>query len=669
MRRALIIINLVLFALCAYATPVTIYPGLTLEESSGRYYIHFEMPDYDILTETFIVEHEELPLSPNQFSHSADVEYHFSKIQPKEYDYFDYLSVDGRPELPFYSLNLLLPLDGTMVSVDDVIMSTETIVMPYDYLPSQVEYDYTGDISYDPTYYGVYNDTWYWDDYDTCLIQYRIINGLTFSIFPCHYEPSSRELTIVTEATFEISYDGTEITQTYLENLLSYERSVYYYFDNYVGFPTPYPYIDDEYLIITDDNLENDPALEDFVNHKESLGYNVTVTPLHEIGNSPADIRSYIKSQYETYNTKFVLLVGDVNAIPFSSGTENVDSDPPTDLYYSCLSKDNFWDQWLDLNPTVFLGRWPVPANKADSLRNIVNKTIASDLYLRENLENYETNKIALFSGSDNKDYMQNYFYNDCKYIYDQIIQENSCYSGDIIDGRLATTNFNTMKTYLEEGTPTWMFVYDGHGSNSNISNPYGWYNIDAIATSSLDYQPFGFGFACFLGNIYGNINFARSWIISSNGGVSFLGSTTRSSSVLDRYFSRIMFNQLRSCSNMTIGEFVCNAKSKYYNANHVVWRLTEAKQYVLYGDPSLYLLGLNLHYNEPFNEKKNYTYKEENEAFSDDATIKIYSTVGQLLRTCYSGKLDLSELPSGIYTIVFTKNNFITKKIYYNER
>ena len=110
MKRYFILLALVLFAINSYSTPVTIYPGLTLEENSGTYYVHFEMPKYEIVTDTFTVTHP-TPLPTNQLGH-AQGDYYFSRVEPVEDDYFDYLSVDGRPELPFYSLNLLMPLDG-----------------------------------------------------------------------------------------------------------------------------------------------------------------------------------------------------------------------------------------------------------------------------------------------------------------------------------------------------------------------------------------------------------------------------------------------------------------------------------------------------------------------------------------------------------------------------
>lgn len=665
MKRYLLLLAISCMALCINSTPVTIYPGLTLEENNGTYYIHFKMPKYYEVIDTFTVT-QPTPLPTNQFGH-APGDYYFSRIQPIEDDYFDYLSVDGRPELPFYSLNLLMPSNGGHFYVSYAnIISTETIGLPYDYTPSQAENYTFEDFSYDGSYYGAYNNTWYWNDYAADTLWYRHTKGFTFSIFPCHYEPSHRELTIVDEAEFEISYNGSPLTNQDLAHFLIDDRSVYYFYDNFVGYPAPYPQINDEYLIITADEWSNTVELADFIHHKESLGYHVSMVPLSHIGYTSEDIRFCIKKEFDKNNVKFVLLVGnvgDVDSLAFSAGLAANPSDPPTDLFYSCLSKSNINDQWKDYSPSVFVGRWPIqtPAQ----LREIVDKTIVSDLYLGAELSNATSSKISLFSGDDSNYTLRNYFYNDCKYIDKHVIQKYSYYTGNVYDGRSALTNFNTMDSALEIiDDPTWMFVYDGHGSYGGIWHPYDWYydEIGDITTRTLAFQPFGFSFACSTGNIYQSDNFARAWLTNKEGGISYLGSTTISYATPDRYFSRKMFNQLKDRPDMTIGEFISNAKAKYYNPDKVVWRRREAKKYVLYGDPSLYLFGINLHYNQPYPSSQR---SQSPDGIDDIKSSCVYSITGQLLRTCDGDMPNLQGLPAGTYMVVYNSNNkLITEKI-----
>lgn len=674
MKRTFTLFFIALCALCAYGTAVNIKPGLSYEQSNHKYTIEFNMPDYIIGTDTISVPDPNNPL--------IEMDVVFSRLIISGDDYFDYLSEDGRPELPFYSMFFLLPSNVSYFEVTDIqILDSINIVLPYDYYPAQMRDNFSEGYSFDDEYYNSFNNTWHWN-YDTIsAIKYRYINGFVYSIFPCHYEPYSHTLTVITKATYEITYDGTSL-DSLLSNPNIGDLSNYNFYDNFNEYPSIPPISGGKYLIISANEWAMDQALLDFQDHKESLGYDVTLTPLDEIGdNTPTAIRTYIQTMYNDHQADYVLLVGDVDLLPFSAGTEEDTTDPPTDVYYECLSRSTISDQKYDLSPSVFLGRWPVQTSL--QLRNVVEKTINSDLHLGEDTPN----EIALFSGSGK---YKNYFYNDCKYIYDNIVQGSTDYTGDLIDGRnlQSPTAFAFMKNYLEDNNdnPTWMFIYDGHGSSENIGTPYNLsadelstYYIGNITTSTLGFQPFGFGFACKLGNIYASPNFARTWLTSTEGGVSFLGATTISYLSPDRYYSRKLFNQLKPKPIMTIGEFIGNARAKYYNPDQVEWRYREAKKYVLYGDPSLYLFGLDINNYIPLlvKERNRESEIKDGEIEINDnivqvngmqekiSNIQIYSVSGILLRISYTNQLDLQGLPAGLYTAVIqTENNQISKKI-----
>jgi hypothetical protein len=256
-------------------------------------------------------------------------------------------------------------------------------------------------------------------------------------------------------------------------------------------------------------------------------------------------------------------------------------------------------------------------------------------------------------------------------------------YSGDTINRRSFQSDdaaYRRLKSYLEDdnNNPTWMFIYDGHANTGGIYSYDFYYSlyynintIDRVTNSSLDLQPFGFGFACLLGNIYANNNFAREWLTCTEGGVTFLGATTESFLDPDRDFSRLLFEQIKDKRPiMTIGELVGNAKAKYYHADKEGYRRRQAKKYVLYGDPSLYLFGLDVEnpYPRPrplMPEKKSINHDVNIEGLDNVESIYIYSITGQLLRVSFNQQIDLQGLPAGIYTIVLnSNNNCITKKI-----
>lgn len=671
MKRIFILQIFAFFATIIFASPYTIKPGLQCDQYANHYTLTFNMPNFEVFRDTL-----------------SDIygDYYFSYIQPLPTDEFDYLEEDGRPELPFYSIDLMLPINNTTFHVSNVtILDSVKIDLPYDYRPAQQRDDLSTGFSYDNSYYGSSDNTWYWQYYSIDESNYRFYKGLNFAIFPCKYNPLDRTLIVITSAKFDISFDGTNLLNYISSDLDAHDRLAYNFFDNFIEYPYSFiPPIDgEEYLIITADQWEDESALSTFIEHKTSLGYNVTLTALHNIGNNPDsdDIRDYIKSLYDKCQTMYVLLVGNVSDIsttnmPFYSGTQDYMLNPPSDLYYSCLSKNNVSNQWMDLNPSVFLGRWPVTSSA--QLENIVKKTIKSDMCLGI----YTPDKIALFSGDGNC-WEGKQMYNDCKYIYNNLIQPaSSSYSGDLIDGRdpLIPDAFTYMKNFLEDTSvhPTWLFVYDGHGSSSCISSPYHMCNIDigSVTTSALDFQPFGFGFACRLGNIYENYNFARAWITDDDGGVSFLGATTKTTFASDKYFSRKLFIQMKNKPVMTIGEFIGNGKAKYYNPDKVVWRMNEAKKYVLYGDPSLFLSGLDFDYRTPLMVKKHTQHLESEDvnviiennilriATDNVESVYIYSITGQLLLAQNANMINLQSLPAGMYSVVIDINhNHITKK------
>lgn len=654
MKKLFLSVTFVVMSLVLYGTTINIQPGITLDQNTFSYVIHFSMPDFEEVEDTIIAEGNE---------------YIYSRIRPYGNDAFDYLDEDGRPSLPFCALDLILPSMASSCQVSSVqINNTTTITLNHDYTPAQSHAEQDDILSYDTNYYGSYDNTWYWQDYQMEEYTRGIYRGLTFSFFPCHYEPSQRELEIITDVVFEITWEDHGL-DSYLSFLSEDDRQAYVYFDNFLTLPNEIlliPPIDgDGYLIIYADRWSGESSLWEFVSHKENLGYNVFTASLSETGYTPDEIRTYIKEIFDVPENKlkYVLLVGDVSELPFSMGDDGNDDNPPTDVYYASLDENSISNQDWDITPDIYIGRWPVTTN--NQLFNIVEKTISQDI----NLGNYSPNRVAIFTGSGN---YEDSFYKDGKYIYDYVICDFGYYSGVLFDGRtLSSSAPYILENELEghNGGYTWMFVYTGHGLSSQLGEPYfiGTSNISNIVTSTLPYQSFGFGFACELGNIFETYNFCRSWIGLSEGGVTFMGATTSTYVWPDRYLSRKMFNQLENKPIMTIGEFVANGKDKYFNACRIHNRFRQAKKYVLYGDPSLYLYGLDFDNHTPHAKPyRDILDSEVSKQTGEIVNMSIYTQLGQLLFSGESENIHIQELPSGTYVVVIqtAENKSIQKLI-----
>ena len=109
----------------------------------------------------------------------------------------------------------------------------------------------------------------------------------------------------------------------------------------------------------------------------------------------------------------------------------------------------------------------------------------------------------------------------------------------------------------------------------------------------------------------------------------------------------------------MTIGELVYNAKDKYYYADQVPYRRNHIAKYILLGDPSLYIHGLNI----PDDRLNSPLKTSSNEESTEVNKVKIWNINGILLEeTSYANYMN-SNLLDGVYIIQFIdkEDNVIT--------
>ena len=217
MKRFIVIF---LYALCStyiFAISVNVKPGLSYEIIDNTYRIEFYMPDYQIVTDTLSGDWGDAL---------------FSSIKPYDVDEFDYLHEDGRPTLPFYSLDLILPFGSFSCEVTSVqILDSTVVTLPYDYTPAQERVDFSDGFSFDEEYYNTHEE-WYFTNYSIDNSNYRFYKGFKFSLFPCRYVAEIRQLTIVTRAVYEITVNGPDLVDYIQQELSEYDRLAYNFYDN-----------------------------------------------------------------------------------------------------------------------------------------------------------------------------------------------------------------------------------------------------------------------------------------------------------------------------------------------------------------------------------------------------------------------------------------------------
>ncbi|MFH1100873.1 MAG: C25 family cysteine peptidase [Methanobacteriota archaeon] len=211
---------------------------------------------------------------------------------------------------------------------------------------------------------------------------------LSLHLQPIRYSPQENTIYYVTEMTIQITYQEPEYTPVS---------------------PTSTNY---DLVIITPTDFSD--YLHPLITHKNTHGVNTVMMTVENIyasypGRDPAEqIKYFIKYAVETWNTRYVLLIGDITKIPIRAThaypwNEGKDfgGNILTDMYYADLYDENYsfcsWDannnsifgevQYgegfppamnntdnVDLYPDVQIGR--LPCTNTDEVRLLVDKII-----------------------------------------------------------------------------------------------------------------------------------------------------------------------------------------------------------------------------------------------------------------------------------------------------
>ncbi|MBO4655354.1 MAG: T9SS type A sorting domain-containing protein [Bacteroidales bacterium] len=530
---------------------------------------------------------------PSEYGVSQNFSY--IEVSDDEYGIVDSIGYPLLPQLSFY---VNVPHNATNFTVTLQDTEYQSIIIEQFVLPAQE------DIRKDSSVFNFSMDTAFYTSTNSfvglnaCILEEFWAfgeKGVTLSILPFTYNPSTGNVVVLKSALVSISYsldslDSGErndslcnpVVEDYLEHLfINYEasRSTRYWPLNY--------------LIITDPEFES--TVSYFANYKRNLGYDVSVVTTNTTTTNPLYIRLYLIALYNSLITRptYVLLVGDADKIPVSWGNNSDIEHPITDIDYSLLEGND----WI---PDVFLGRWPV--SDVQELKNIINKTI----FMEMNLSN--TSKKAVFiAGKESRILMQNSFEAGHNYVVKKTFQPigYQCAKlyqpSDSIVGQSLSNN------------PRY-FIYSGHGKKrywDGYSFSLYYHTLD-IATNTV--FPFAFAFACRTGDFSDTANIGKFWIIKSyKGGVAYFGSSVPSLTNTDNVLEKKIFGNSYS-DDYAITSIINEGKNKYrifYWGGNVFFVKRYLRAYNLLGDPSIYPRGIGC---------LNNVYFYNNEYFHDGA-------------------------------------------------
>ena len=256
-----------------------------------------------------------------------------------------------------------------------------------------------------------------------------------------------------------------------------------------------------DYVIITNDFLATASAdydLEDFVAHKESLGYTVAMVTVEDIYanhtgvDQQEQIRNFIIDAYNGWETDFVLLAGDSSVIPLrkllvpGNAPDLIDSDK----YYQALDGDfnadgdGYYGEYAGDNPDlisdVSLGR--APFADATKMSNWVYKTITYDNSLQDA---YHYNALMVGEQIDSQTWSKpaleiirnNHFSNDPDFTVDTLYEYDQAWDTPEI---IAAMNTDTYAIYNHLGHSNGGIVmqthqdeYDAQLTNDNFFFAY----------------------------------------------------------------------------------------------------------------------------------------------------------------------------------------------------
>ncbi|RLF26480.1 MAG: hypothetical protein DRN01_04655, partial [Thermoplasmata archaeon] len=437
----------------------------------------------------------------------------------------------GEPILPVKPVNILLPYDRDIEQIN--VTASEPVVIGTGYnIPIQQDPVKIGG-KYSPTkddkctkegseYDGV--EAFPGKLYDVVGVNYfRGFPILTVNLYPVQYVPKTGEIYYYEDIELNVKTNDGNPSPLYrgLENDMLRVKEMVDNPDVVSTYPGPYPHHSYDYVIITNESLNNTPgpynwqALLDAKIAKGLGAKKVTVEWINTTFTGvdiQQKIRNFIRYAYENWHTEYVLLGGDSddpgsdeygNAVPardlfFTTfpGDPSQDSDAqnaPSDLYYSCLDGTYNYDgddKWgepndgenggdVDLIPDVYVGRACV--DNATEISNFVEKTLSymnsADPYL---------NNVTLFGEYLGFGGVAEYAGNSL----DQLINESANHGFYTVgipneppaDGRYAVMTMYDRDNGGDDSVTGWMMadrinngtqliIHDGHGNEDWVMN------------------------------------------------------------------------------------------------------------------------------------------------------------------------------------------------------
>jgi hypothetical protein len=349
---------------------------------------------------------------------------------------------------------------------------------------------------------------------------------LNVHLFPIQYQPKSGTTNFYEKLTVEVQF-GKGVKNKLYRGLSDDKTTVASMVDNPEMLdtyePGSTPLATEEYIIITNDTMQS--TFQELATWKAGFVngtgvYTISwITSNYSGVDSQEKIRNFIIDKYTNNGTEYVLLGGDVSAVPYrgfyiySGGY--VDYDMLADMYFSHLDGtwnddgDSYWAEpgEEDWDAEVAVGRAPVET--VTEAHDFVKKVIAYEqkdkphrVLLHSSMLNEENNPDSSCLPYNCDDWVPGDFY------IDYLIE----------DGQTITKS-----VWIEHwGYNPLAVEHFGHGNTNvyylNYSPTVSWYNSD-VASLTNTFWPWHTSPACNCGEIEVNDCLAEAYVKDANNG------------------------------------------------------------------------------------------------------------------------------------------------------
>ncbi|MBU7046994.1 MAG: hypothetical protein HXS54_11225, partial [Theionarchaea archaeon] len=440
-------------------------------------------------------------------------------------------ALPGEPVIPYRSCAILLPQNAV---VKDVKVKTSTPVVqkgldipwgqpPCTYSDTPVKVGRNEEI---------YNSmNWYPNEtYKVVSVEsFKGFSILNVILYPVQYQPKSQTVKFYETMTVEVQF-GKDMKNKLYRGLQGDKQDVAGVVDNPEMTQTyedgPSPLQTEEYIIITTDTMQSAfQTLADWkANFVNGAGvYTVSwITSTYSGVDNAEKVRNFIKDWYTNHGTKWVLMGGDIAAVPYRGfyiyTGGYTDSDMLADMYFRCLDGtfnddgDSYWAEptdGVDWYPEVAVGR--ASCESVTEAENFVNKVIAYEQASKPKRALLHQSRVQSGNYPDARclawncdDWLPGDYYNHYLFEEDATVTKTAWIN--------AWAQDPVVVAHIGHGSSTAYYI------NYELGGLVTWYTSD-VSSMTNTFWPWTTSVACITGNIEYNDCLAEAYVKDPDNG------------------------------------------------------------------------------------------------------------------------------------------------------